>query len=179
MVIPACWRVEQNQTEKRSGAWRRQRRLRCLPPSHILNKQFYFLTHRLGPYLFTGDEGCSADREERQETTEVGDWVRVVKGAWTAKGESKFSEPLEVRKVYKYAVLLSDGNVWNRGKVIKVPVWCSQAKLFNMGNKLGNNVDDDTSASEPPLNKSEHEGVKVRDKSELRRPMRFDDYVEQ
>ncbi|KAJ1084035.1 hypothetical protein NDU88_004190 [Pleurodeles waltl] len=92
----------------------------------------------------------------------VGDWVRVVKGAWTAKGESKFSEPLEVRKVYKYAVLLSDGNVWNRGKVIKVPVWCSQEKLLNMGNKSGNNVDEDTSTSEPPMKKSEHEGVKVK-----------------
>ncbi|KAJ1185076.1 hypothetical protein NDU88_001871 [Pleurodeles waltl] len=109
----------------------------------------------------------------------VGDWVQVVKGAWTAKGESKFSEPLEVRNVYKYAVLLSDGNVWNRGKVIKVPVWCSREKLLNMGNKSGNNVDDDTSTSETPLSEREHEGVKVRDKAVLRRPKRFDDYVEQ
>ncbi|KAJ1144615.1 hypothetical protein NDU88_010912 [Pleurodeles waltl] len=90
----------------------------------------------------------------------VGDWVRVVKGAWPAKGESKFSEPLEVRKVYRYAMLLSDGNVWNRGKVIRVPVGGNREKLTDMGNKLGNNVDDNTSTSETPLSKREHECVK-------------------
>ncbi|KAJ1088357.1 hypothetical protein NDU88_001514 [Pleurodeles waltl] len=92
----------------------------------------------------------------------VGDWVRVVKGAWAAKGESKFSEPLEVRKVYRYAMLLSDGNVWNRGKVVRVPVGGNREKLPDMGNKSGNNVDDNTCTSETPLSKREHEGVKKR-----------------
>ncbi|KAJ1150376.1 hypothetical protein NDU88_003170 [Pleurodeles waltl] len=109
----------------------------------------------------------------------VGDWVRVVKGAWAAKGKSKFSEPLEVRKVYRYAVLLSDGNVWNRVKVIRVPGGGNQEKLPDMGSKSGNSVDDNISTSETSLSKREHEGVKVRDKSMLKRPKRLDDYVEQ
>ncbi|KAJ1206387.1 hypothetical protein NDU88_001792 [Pleurodeles waltl] len=90
----------------------------------------------------------------------VGDWVRVVKGAWTAKGESKFSEPLEVRKVYRYAMLLSDGNVWNYGKVIRVPGGGNREKLPDLGRKSGNSVGDKTSTSESSLCKSGREGVK-------------------
>ncbi|KAJ1190940.1 hypothetical protein NDU88_000259 [Pleurodeles waltl] len=29
----------------------------------------------------------------------IGDWIRVVKGGWSAKGESKFSEPMEDKSI--------------------------------------------------------------------------------
>ncbi|KAJ1181001.1 hypothetical protein NDU88_006212 [Pleurodeles waltl] len=85
----------------------------------------------------------------------------------------------EAVAVAVYAVLLSDGNVRNRGNVIRVPGGGSREKLPDMGNKSGNSVDDNTSTSETSLSKREHEGVKVRDRSMLRRPKRLDDYVEQ
>ncbi|KAJ1197779.1 hypothetical protein NDU88_001627 [Pleurodeles waltl] len=54
MEIRACRREEQNQVGEESGARRRQRRLRCL---------------RSGSFHWR--RGCTADREERQETSEV------------------------------------------------------------------------------------------------------------
>ncbi|KAJ1148906.1 hypothetical protein NDU88_001730 [Pleurodeles waltl] len=101
----------------------------------------------------------------------VGDMVRVVKGGKTAKGEPKFSEPLEVMKVYKYSLLLSDGNVWNRGKIVKVPVCVRREHLSAVDTKSG--VDESLS------NKSDYSRVRVRDKSILKLPKKFDDFVVQ
>ncbi|KAJ1182546.1 hypothetical protein NDU88_007734 [Pleurodeles waltl] len=36
---------------------------------------------------------------------------------------------MEVVNVYKYSLLLSDGNVWNRGKVVKVPECIRREKV--------------------------------------------------
>ncbi|KAJ1158835.1 hypothetical protein NDU88_011508 [Pleurodeles waltl] len=59
-------------------------------------------------------------------------------------------------------MLLSDGNVWNYGKVIRVPGGGNQEKLPDLGRKSGNSVDDKTSTSETLLCKSGREGVKKR-----------------
>ncbi|KAJ1092187.1 hypothetical protein NDU88_005299 [Pleurodeles waltl] len=170
MGIRACRRKEQNQCEEAKRSVEEAAAV-AVSPSRFYRDKYVLINSRIFE--------LTALAQIFSLATRVGDWVRVVKGAWAAKGESKFSEPLEVRKVYKYTVLLSDGNMWNRGKVIRVPVGCSREKLPYMGNKSGNNVDDNTSTSETPLSKREHEGVKVRDKSMLRRPKRLDDYVEQ
>ncbi|KAJ1093209.1 hypothetical protein NDU88_006314 [Pleurodeles waltl] len=115
--------------------------------------------------------------DEVQGDYKFGNWVRVVKGGRSAKGESTFSEPLAVRKVYKHTLLLSDDNVWNRGKVVKVPVCVRQEKLFDMDNGTGITVDNGTSTTDSPLNVSGNVGVKLRDKSTLKLPRRFDDFV--
>ncbi|KAJ1194376.1 hypothetical protein NDU88_003665 [Pleurodeles waltl] len=57
-------------------------------------------------------------------------------------------------------MLLSDGNVWNYGKVIRVPGGGNREKLPDLGRKSGNSVDDKTSTNETSLCKSGREGVK-------------------
>ncbi|KAJ1134678.1 hypothetical protein NDU88_001127 [Pleurodeles waltl] len=115
--------------------------------------------------------------DEVQGDYKFGNWVHVVKGGRSAKGESNFSEPLEVRKVYKHTLLLSDGNASNHGKVVKVPVCVRWEKLFDMDNGTGITVDNGTSTADSPFNESDNVGVKVRDKSTLKLPKRFDDFV--
>ncbi|KAJ1181541.1 hypothetical protein NDU88_006747 [Pleurodeles waltl] len=99
----------------------------------------------------------------------VGDMVRVVKAGKNAKGESKFSEPLEVIKLYKYSLLLSDGNVWNGGKIVKVPVCVGRENVSDVDTKSG--------VAKSLTNRSDYSRVSVRDKSLLKLPKKFEDFV--
>ncbi|KAJ1109249.1 hypothetical protein NDU88_006612 [Pleurodeles waltl] len=47
----------------------------------------------------------------------VGSWVKVKKPWRVKKGESQYSEPIQVSKVLRNAVLLSDGKVWNLKRI--------------------------------------------------------------
>lgn len=57
---------------------------------------------------------------------QIGDWVRIKLGTKVKKGESKFSQPLQVVEVYSKSAKLSDNKVWYhsrmamcKGKVIE------------------------------------------------------------
>ena len=47
--------------------------------------------------------------------------MRVRKGVMSKKGLSKFTAPLQVKKLNRHSAYLSDGNLWNIKKIIKVP----------------------------------------------------------
>ncbi|KAJ1187034.1 hypothetical protein NDU88_003813 [Pleurodeles waltl] len=90
--------------------------------------------------------------------------VRVVKGGKTIKGESKFSE---VMKVYKYSLLLRNGNVWNRGKIVKV-LDCVRRKNIS-------DVDTKSVVTKSLSNTNNYSKVSVRDKSLLKLPKKLED----
>ncbi|KAJ1214087.1 hypothetical protein NDU88_001714 [Pleurodeles waltl] len=72
----------------------------------------------------------------KQKIHEKGEWVRVMVGGATKKGESKLSEPKRVLDVKGNCVKLSDGNWWNARRIVgcsevEVKVWLQRKKSAN------------------------------------------------
>lgn len=58
-------------------------------------------------------------RSVKKTSLEEGEWVRIRKAQLQRKGESRYSEPLQVKEVYNRSAMLSDGKVWSQDRMAK------------------------------------------------------------
>ncbi|KAJ1213596.1 hypothetical protein NDU88_001230 [Pleurodeles waltl] len=84
----------------RQVLWSKEHVRKCIKSSQEKNKKYF--NNKYGT---------------KEAHLNVGDWVRVKSVRKVAKGESKFGEPIRIKKVMRNTVILDDGSVCHMSRV--------------------------------------------------------------